>query len=195
MLTKKQISELAQISLGYTFRGPVEEDLLGDFAVIQARNISNDVVFQNSESLTRISLDVVRSNSFVSRGDVLLTSRGATLGGFKATVFDTNADRQVIASSSLYILRLKSNILSPDYLAVYLNSENGQRSLQGIATGATVRSISIAELGLLEIPILSEEEQNTIVALYKNIREQRTLLEKKVKVQGQIINSIINELI
>lgn len=195
MKLKKQLSEIAQISLGYSFRGPIEENTQGGFLVIQAGNITNDISFLSPDNMTRISLEVLSSSSFVNRGDVLLTSRGATVGGFKATVFDAETDRQVIASSSLYILRLTTDVLSPEYLAVYLNSEIGQRALQSIATGATVRAISRGELGCLEIPILGYEEQNTVVALYKNIKEQRALLEKKVKVQGQIINSVIYELI
>lgn len=194
MLKKSKISAITRFSLGYTFRGPVRESMDGDLLVIQAKNITTDVAFKNAEALTRITLDIVSDNIFVHRGDVLLTSRGATVGGFKATVFEANTDKQVIASSSLYILRLTADVISPEYLAVYLNSDVGQRALQSIATGATVRSISRGELGLLEIPILGYEEQNAIVALYKNIKEQRALLEKKVKVQGQIINSVIYEL-
>jgi restriction endonuclease S subunit len=81
-------------------------------------------------------------------------------------------------------------------LAVYLNSDIGQKSIQNIATGSTVRSLSVKDLlEKIEIPVLSEEEQNAVVSLYKNIKEQRRFLERKVKVQEQIINGIINELI
>ncbi len=189
----KMLGELADITLGYTFRGAIVGNKDGNFRVIQARNISSDSFFDSPTSLALVSMDSTRSEAFVKRGEVLITSRGATVGGFKATLFDCDADRPVIASSSLFILHsIKNEKVLPEYLVAYLNSNAVQRELQDRATGATVRSIPRSELGEVEIAIPPIEKQKDIVALQRNIKQQNKLLEERVTLSNQLIDSIIN---
>lgn len=187
----KMLGELADITLGYTFRGAVVGNKDGNYRVIQARNISSDSFFDNPSELEIVSLDTIRSTSFVEQGEVLITSRGATVGGFKATLFDCKADRPVLASSSLYILHSIKHVL-PEYLVAYLNSNAVQRELQDRATGATVRSIQRSRLGEVRIPIPPMEKQKDIVALQRNIKQQNKLLEDRVSLSNQLIDGIIN---
>ena len=187
----KMLGELADITLGYTFRGAVVGNKDGNYRVIQARNISSDSFFDNPSELEIVSLDSIRSTSFVEKGEVLITSRGATVGGFKATLFDCEADRPVLASSSLYILHSIEHVL-PEYLVAYLNSNAVQRELQDRATGATVRSIQRSRLGEVRIPIPPMDKQKDIVALQRNIKQQNKLLEDRVTLSNQLIDGIIN---
>ena len=136
----KMLQELTDITFGYSFRGAIEGNPNGNYRVIQARNISSDSTFEDPSELERVSIDSTRSEAFVKRGEVLITSRGATVGGFKATLFDCDSDLPVLASSSLFILHSIKEVL-PEYLVAYLNSDKAQRELQDRATGATVRSI------------------------------------------------------
>lgn len=189
----KMLGELSDVTLGYTFRGAIEGNPDGNYRVIQARNISSGSFFDNPSVLEIVSLDSIRSGSFVNHGEVLITSRGATVGGFKATLFDCEADRPVLASSSLFILHsIKTEIVLPEYLVAYLNSNAVQRELQDRATGATVRSIPRSALGEIKIPIPPIQKQQSIVALQRNIKQQNKLLEERTTLSNQLIDSIIN---
>lgn len=190
----KMLGQLADVTLGYTFRGAVEGNPVGNYRVIQARNISSGSFFDNPSELEIVSLDSIRSGSFVNHGEVLIASRGATVGGFKASLFDCEPDRETIASSSLFILHsIKTDQVLPEFLVAYLNSSVAQRELQDKATGATVRSIPRSKLEEVKIPIPPIEEQQSIVALQRNIKQQNKLLDRRREMNSQIFDSIINK--
>ena len=190
----KLLEELANITFGYTFREAIVEDPNGDMRVIQARNISSEFSFQNSTELLRVSVDSTRSSAFVKRGEILMTTRGATVGGYKACMFDADSDLPVLASSSLFILHSISQTVLPEYLVAYLNSDHAQRELQDKSTGATVRSIPRGELEKLKIPIPPMEKQKSIIALQQNIKQQNKLLNQRLTINNQIIDTIIKHI-
>ena len=190
----KLLEELANITFGYTFREAIVEDPNGDMRVIQARNISSEFSFQNSTELLRVSVDSTRSSAFVKRGEILMTTRGATVGGYKACMFDADSDFPVLASSSLFILHSISQTVLPEYLVAYLNSDYAQRELQDKSTGATVRSIPRGELERLKIPIPTIEKQKRIIALQQNIKQQNKLLNQRLTINNQIIDTIIKHI-
>lgn len=191
----KTLKELFCITLGYTFREVIEEDKNGGVRVIQARNISGVMFFQNTDELMTVSGDSIHSNSFVKNGEILLTSRGATVGGYKATIFSAESNLPVLASSSLYILHPTTENVFPEYFVIFLNSKEAQRELQEKSTGATIRSIPRRELENLRIPIPPIEIQKTIVELYRNIRKQERLLKQKTEVTKKIFDATFKEII
>ena len=189
----KMLDELASITFGYTFRKAIEENPNGGMRVIQARDISAKAVFQDTDSLTRVDVGPVALSAFMRRGDVLMATRGATVGGYKVAIYDAESGLSVFASSSLFILRSITEVL-PEYLVVYLNSDHAQRDLQDKSTGATVRSIPRGELGKIRIPVPSMDVQKNIVALQENIKQQNKLLNQRLTINNQIIDTIIKQI-
>ncbi len=192
-MQSKILQDISEITFGYSFREAIEVSQGGNIRVIQARNISSDSAFEDLSELEFVQLDSTRSEAFVNRGDILITSRGATVGGFKVTLFNCESNIPVLASSSLFVLHKVKEVL-PEYLVAYLNSNAGQRQLQDRATGATVRSILRSELGKIEIPIPPTEKQQSIVALERNIKQQNKLLDRRIALNNQLIDGTINSI-
>jgi hypothetical protein len=82
-------------------------------------------------------------------GDVLLTRKG-TFG--KAAVV-RQAQEHVIISSEIMLIRLKDDVVRPDYLALFLNSQPGYRQVERRVHGVAYYSISQADLERILIPI------------------------------------------
>lgn len=190
-----KLSQVVDISIGYTFRGAVSVDPTGQLLVIQAGDLSGELVFSGGDTLTRVSLDTARTNAFVQQGDILLTSRGAVRGGFKATLVNHSFDTPIIASSSLYILRLVSDNLLPEYLTIYFHSKPGQRALQNMATGATVRSVPLSKLQEMDIPVPELSKQQMVIDVYENMKQQKALLQRKIQIREEIVEGVMNTLI
>lgn len=185
----KQLNEIAEIILGYTFRNSLSSQEDGNTFVVQARNIS-EYLSVKSEDLLKIHLENNRAKSFAKNNDVVLSSRGI----FKSSVIKADSDN-LIASASVYLLRLKTAEVIPEYLAIFLNSEDTQKKIQEKITGAVIKTLLKKEVGEIEIVIPNLDDQKKIVAIYFNNLEQKKLLNKKIELTNQISKGAINKII
>jgi restriction endonuclease S subunit len=177
---------------GYTFRGSIESDPKGDIFVIQAKNVSSSVDIVSSNGLTRISSKPIRNPYFLQRNDILLVSRGTGYGSFRASVFAVD-DNNIIASSSVHVIRVTNVMVLPKYLCLFLNSVEGQKKIsEKITGGSSIQSILLKNLSDLEIMIPSAHIQKTIIALHENLVEQEKIRIRKKEIQQIIFNSSFN---
>jgi len=191
MLNKKPLKDIASIQLGFSFRGAIEPTLAGNIKVVQAKDLKSDENIHGTNDLVKVSLELPKSDPFLRKNDVLLVSRGA--GTHKVAVVDFN-DEIVIASSSLYILRIKDQSILPEYLSLYLNSQEGQNELSLRTTGAYIQNLTRMQLETLPIPIPSIIQQRNLIALQKNIWQQEKLTQRKIELKKNILNTTISNI-
>jgi restriction endonuclease S subunit len=188
----KKLSQIADISSGYTFRGPIENDSKGDILVLQAKNISPNQEIVETADLTTISDKSLRNPYLLIHNDILLVSRGSGAGSFRSAIFASN-EKRVMPSSSVQVIRVNDVTVLPKYVCLYLNSVDGQKSLGQIVTGASyIQSILVKNLMSFEIPIPPLHTQKSIVALHENIIDQERIHKRKQELQKTIINASFN---
>ncbi len=188
----KKLSQIADISSGYTFRGPIENDAKGDILVLQAKNISPNQEILETGDLTTISDKSLRNPYFLIHNDILLVSRGSSAGSFRSAVFASD-EKRVMPSSSVQVIRINDVTVLPKYVCLYLNSIDGQKALGQIVTGASyIQSILVKNLMSFEIPIPPLHTQKSIVALHENIIDQERIHKRKQELQKTIINASFN---
>jgi len=186
---QNKMQTIADISSGYTFRGPLESEPTGDIFAVQAKNLVANKDIVDITDFTLISSKGIRSPYFLQHNDLLLVSRGSGFGTFRSSVFASHK-KNVIASSSIIIIRVKDVTILPKYISLYLNSLEGQKALLQIVTGGSyIQSILVKNLSVLEIPIPSIHLQKSIIALQENISEQEKLLERKQEIQQNFVNA------
>jgi restriction endonuclease S subunit len=117
----KKLSQIADISSGYTFRGPIENDAKGDILVLQAKNISPNQEIVETADLATISDKSLRNPYFLIHNDILLVSRGSGAGSFRSAVFASD-EKRVMPSSSVQVIRINDVTVLPKYVCLYLNS-------------------------------------------------------------------------
>lgn len=183
MTKYKQLSEVMEIRSGYTFRGAVQNTEVG-VAIVQAKDV--DGLYLNYSKLSRSSQNIADSK-FLVTGDVLLTTRGS----FRACVVDFN--EKVVATSALHILRLKTDQYLPEFIALYLNSPQTQSYLKQSAKGATIQSISIADLGAIKVPVVPLDDQKLLLGLQQSVEQQAKLLESKTSIINKVYNNTITK--
>jgi len=185
----KYLKEVTEIIAGYTFREALISDSNGETQVLLAKNINTDGTI-NYPELTKINLNLPRTNAFINKNDVLLSSRGI----FRSGVFD-NDSTNTIAASSMFILRIKDNSIFPEYLSIYLNTRAGQNCIQKILTGSTIKTILRRSLENLTIPIPPLSIQKMIIDISKNLQQSEKLLTKKINLTKNIAEGAIKLLI
>lgn len=189
---QKNLSQFSNIVSGYTFRGPVKSQQNGDIYVLQAKNITINEDITSIAEFTRIDSNSLRNPYFLEYNDVLIVSRGS--GSFRSTVFVTN-DKNVIASSSVYVIRIKDVTVLPKYISLYLNSQEGQKTILQIVTGGSyIQTLLRRSLEDFKVPIPPIHIQKSIIALNENIKQQEKILSRKKEIKQIIINSTFTNL-
>ncbi len=187
------INEIAEVIPGYAFRGAVEESAHGGIYLFQAKNLLQGEPVSEVDTLTRIEGSSVERPMWLKKNDVLLVARGMGVGSFRSTVFISDADN-VMASSSVHIIRITNSAVSPFFLSHYLNSRVGQNALLQIMSGSYIGALSRKGLEVIEIPIPPLDRQNLIVSLHDNLRRQQRILANKSSVVDNIINATFSNL-
>lgn len=180
-MMKKRLKDITSIIAGYTFRTALKTEEDGKNPVIQARDIANNLIIDEMK-LTNINHQAFKTNALVRENDVIISVRGK----FRAGVYMSKSNN-VIASSSVYILRLIDKNIKPEYLAIYLNSRNGQKEINKSLTGGAIKTILRKDLEDISVVIPELSKQQIIINLYKN----NLVLQDKLNNKKILINNIV----
>lgn len=151
------------------------------------------LMLQNLEDSQIVAMNSLKeikagySRYMVQEGD-LLFSRSMP---FKMAVVPSLEGKQVMASGNMYAIRLRQDLVHPVYVMLYLQSPQGERQLQRFSQGSALQSISLIDLKKIQIPMIPLEEQEKIVASYRELHKQLD----EVKEQEKILRNEIQRLI
>lgn len=188
-----KLDNVATIIAGYTFRGAITADKNGDLLVIQAKDLGRNTFITDASILTPIAFDSAGYPNRIKKNDVLIIARGMRAGAFRAAVYKSDASN-VIASSSLHIIRITVPGILPEYVTHYLNSKNGQDLLSKIVTGSYICALPRRLLEQLKMPIPDLRKQKAIVKLYQNMQLQQQILDRRNELKHQILDAIFTNL-
>lgn len=89
---------------------------------------------------------------------------------------------KIFPAESLFIVRIKpGSSLNPCYLKSFLESQAGQESLEKIATGGRMKTLSKGALETLEIPFMPQSEQKEFEAKYMALEKRLLNFDKQIE--------------
>lgn len=189
-----KMSDLTEVINGYAFRGAIETIKDSDSFVLQAKDIIQGQNITDVKKLTPISFTGTRTASFLQKNDIVIVSRGMGIGSFRSAIFDSD-NSNVIASSSLLIVRIKKKDVFPEYVSLYFNSTGGQSKILETVSGSYIQAISRRKFAEeIKIPIPPLKVQQSIINLNKNIELQKEIYDKKKQLNQEVIAEIIKKL-
>jgi len=189
LMNTYKLKQICLVIAGYSFRKALTANFDGSMSVIQAKDVVDDIYLPTAK-LTKIDPLEYQSKALIQTNDIVISSRGS----FTANVVKKN-NKNIIASSSVYVLRLQDKNISPEYLAIYLNSSLGQKQIQEKITGSAIKTILRKDLEDLKIPIQDKNMEQKIIELYKNNQAQQKLLSHKKILINQIVETSISNLL
>ena len=166
---KKRIKDIADLRVGYQFRGKVTLDPGSSLRVIQIKDIDPDLRIR-VDDLANVHVD--RPEPYVTQlGDVLFLSRGYRLYAVVVPEVQPNT----VATGYFLILRPKGKVVLPEYLAWSMNQVGFQQSLRPYLRGSHMPMVSKADVEGLRIPLPAIVVQRQILRLNDLLDKERQL--------------------
>ena len=180
-----KLGNLADITMGYSFRSRLETASDGDLAVIQMRDLTDDNRLEPA-ALTRIELAEAKPRQFVRLGDIVFRSRGQT---HTAALIDQDPGPAIIAAPLLRI-RPREGVL-PAYLVWFINLPATQAKLASRAEGTALCMIRKQSLADLEVILPPLKCQQAIVELADLAAEEQRLMTRLAEKRKQYMEKIL----
>lgn len=156
----------------------------GDVVYLQAKYFDENGIL-TSELNPDLKFNIVSDKHILSVGDILFAAKG-----YKnfAVAYKNNYPPSV-ASTSFFVIRLKTNNILPEYVAWYLNNSTIKKYLKGKAIGTSIASIAKPVLEDLEIYIPDLQKQKTIIKIDSLQKNEQSLANRIQKLKGQLIQN------
>lgn len=178
----RKLESFAEIKSGYAFRSAILGDSDGQLVVIQPK----DIISGNDDGFTCMKSSGALERHIIDRGSVLVTNRGS----FCARVF--NRQFKAITTNGVFVVRLNPGAeVTPEYLAMYINSEQGQRQIASKQESMTVPALNVRQMQELEIPIIPREKQDLLSKAFNASQRCKGVLSELQKQNKSLMNQIL----
>jgi hypothetical protein len=177
-----RFSSFSEIRTGHAFRERLLDDPDGNVSVIQPKDIQRDgtVSFLEGRSLRT----GVSSPRTLKQDEVLVVNRAR----IAAAVFDFSPEDRWIVPSSIMVLTLRRDIVLPQYIAIYLNSPEGQRMFRRHFEHSTIPFISTGNFGSMDVPVPPLDRQIALIEYHEMTRKYKVLTQRKHELLAQVLS-------
>ncbi len=180
------LKEIADVQIGYPFRGRIEFDPAGTIPVVQLRNF--DVDYNLGPATILCVKDLAAADRYALRpGDVLYASKGE-----RNFAYAVGGELHgAIPASYFFVIRPRTATLLPEYLAWYINQPAARTFLRSQAQRGTYMPVipkSVFETLPIHVPPI--ETQKRIVALDRLQRREKALTQQLEVAQSKLISSV-----
>ena len=190
-----KISDISEIKTGLVLNRKKADKNVDEkfrYKVVSLKSFNENTLFDGSFADEFISNEQISEEYKVSRGDVLLRLREPNF----AVYIDKEYD-DLIYTSLMVRIRVKSAKFDPHFVAHYLNSSAVKRALAPDVSGTTIAMIGVASINNLKIPLVNLQTQNKIVKYLDLAREESEILQnlaaQKQKYHKSIFENLIKE--
>lgn len=191
MMEMFKLSEVANITTGYPFRGRIKPSSKSEVLVLQMKDISGDLEVDWS-SCVKADLVGKKKPEWLINGDILLAARGNR--NYALYVGEKIEGYKAVAAPHFFLIRNTNNQILPEFLAWYLNQTTAQKYFELNAEGSAAKSLRRVVVENLEISIPSETEQHKAIEIAKNIKHQnqlaKQLIENNLKLERFVAKEI-----
>jgi len=189
---KITLNEIADIKIGFTFRTSIEDQVEGNIRILQIRDMRAHTLIQSDIlKLPKTVWEGRGDPPILQRGDVVLTARGENT---RAAWLD--CDEPVIASSQLFIIRLKRADILPAYLCWFLNNaEVSRRHFKANSTGSSMSALNKATVSSWPIHVVPLALQQQILAIQDIADQEISVLDQLKKNRQQMLKALFKTLL
>ena len=188
-----KISDISEIKTGLVLirkKADKNVDEKFSYKVVSLKSFNENALFDDTFADEFISSEQISEEYKVSRGDILLRLREPNF----AVYIDKDYD-DLIFSSLMVRIRVKSDKFDPCFVAHYLNSSTVKRALAPDVSGTTIAMIGVASINNLKIPLVNLQTQNKIVKYLNLVRQESEILQNLRAAKQKYHKSIFENLI
>jgi hypothetical protein len=188
MLLKK----IAKIQSGYISRGKIFPREDGSCLLMQAKDVSADLLSYRADALVRFMPRLSAKDWFLKPGDVLFMARGAR----NFSILIDKLPERVLAAACFFIVRISNFKILPEYLCWYLNQAPVDEYLKRFSgRGVHMPVVKRVVLENIDIPLPPIKTQKHVSKISKLMQKEQDLLKKLAEKRGKLITGICLEAI
>ena len=189
------LSKIAEIKTGLVLsrkKAEAHSPSEHSYKIVSLKSFTEDAIYDDAFADEFISTEQINEEYKVSQGDILLRLREPNFA-----VYIDKEYSDLIFTSLMVRIRVKSDQFDPHFVAHYLNSNAVKRALAPDVSGTTIAMIGVASINNLKIPLVNLQTQNKIVK-YLNLAHQESeilqnLAAQKQKYHKSIFENLIKE--
>lgn len=165
-----------------------EEDT--GFCYVRLSDIEDGAISNDLPNLAR--LDEKTQSQWLHSGDLVISKNGAP---FKVAVADVPGGRTILANGNLYVIRLDTDRVDPYFVAAFLASEDGKRSLEQMVVGTTIPNLPLRNLRQIRIPVPSLDVQQRVAEGYRARLDEISVLKIRIRKAREAAATAYDEVI
>lgn len=164
--------------------------------LVQTGNVGSGFFKDRGDKARYISLETYQRLrcTEIHQGDCLISRLPDPVG--RACIIPDIGER-MITSVDCTIVRLKSDLLLPNFLVYYSQSDEYLTKIAKVCTGTTRNRVSRSNLGMTQIPVPPLSEQHRIVEILDNafadIAKAKANAEQNLRNARELFESQLNE--
>ena len=186
------LGSIANIKMGYSFRGPVIESADATTRVIQMRDMDANGDIDWNTLITSHLLSKSRRVVFLSQNDILLLTRSHV---YTSTYLAEIPYQEVIATSHFCVIKVTDPRFHPAFVAWQLNQHPARNYFRLNAKRTVAPYIPLSVIANTDIKMADKKRQDQVVELqmqFKKDREaERAAAEARRKNNDQLASEIL----
>ncbi len=182
---RKLLRELAAVQIGYQLPGRIPHDSATLYRIIQMRDL-DDAGGLCVEKMAYFIPQRDAERYIVRDGDMVFQARGTRNLAF--VLRDVPPD--TLASNHFYIVRIRPDVVMPEYVAWFVNQPSAQAHLTGKAQGTTMMLVPKEAFESLEVEVPPLAVQRTIVEIAALRQRERGLIEHLERKRDTLIRTL-----
>ena len=190
-----KLNDIAEIKSGLVLsrkKAEAHSPFEYSYKVVSLKSFNENALFDDTFTDEFISNEQINEEYKVSLCDILLRLREPNFAAYIYKEYD-----DLIYSSLMVRIRVKSDKFDPRFVAYYLNSSAVRRALAPDVSGTTIAMIGVASLNNIKIPAINLQTQNKIVKYLNLVRQESEILQnlatQKQKYHKSIFENLIKE--
>ena len=166
----EKLGNHSNINHGYTTKASFEK---GKYKFLRITDIQENSVNWDKVPFCEIK-EEKKGKMLLQDGDIVFARTGATTGKSFLVQNPVNA----IFASYLIRVSLNRDVFNPNYVMHFFQSTKYWQQVKAGISGSTQGGFNAAKLSMLEVPIISKDEQHKIVMKLDSLKEQANQLQK-----------------
>lgn len=188
----KKLADISNIYLGQSIRDRIINQPDGNLFIIQIKD-ADKAEGINFNTLYKTKLKGHSDPRLVKKGDLLFVSRFFRNSLPYCALVNINRN-DLIAAPSFYIISPNPEIIRPEYLHWYINSEaQGGKYFKANAIGSSALNIPKSTLSELPILVPTLKEQDRFIELIQAAKKEKEIMSSIVEKRQNYLNEIINK--
>ena len=185
-----KLNDIAEIKTGLVLsrkKAEAHSPSEHSYKIVSLKSFAEDAIYDDAFADEFISSEQINEEYKVSHGDILLRLREPNFA-----VYIDKEYSDLIYTSLMVRIRVKSDKFDPHFVAHYLNSSAVKKALAPDISGTAIAMISVASINNLKVPLINLQTQNKIVK-YLNLARQESEILQNLAAQKQKYNKSIFE--